>query len=204
MNSHPPRLAWALLTWLSAPDDPLVGDLAEEYRGGKTRRWYWRQALSLLVLSPSRRMRTHPLRALRGVAVGWAAFLAVFAAFDASIAPRLSTIGYSTGQWSVFWTAAFICSYVGFAISAWIVSRTHRDDAGPVLLVHVASVLVAMAIAVAILEIRARPTPVPHVLFPLVSVALPYQWRSGFLLAPLTMMMVGLLSVRNARRRESR
>jgi len=196
MNTHPPRLAWTLLQWLAMPEDALIGDLDEEFRRGRTSTWYWRQALSLIVLSPARQVRSDPLRSARGLALAWAAFLAVFAVFEVFIAPRLagSTIGgYSGDGWSAFWIGACICSYVGFAVSAWIISF-HRNHPGPVLMLHVASVVLAMAIAVAIVEIRApAPTRVPHVLFPLVSVALPYQLRSGFILAPLTMVIVGLL-----------
>jgi len=148
MNPRPSRLAWTLLGWLAA-DDGLVGDLDEEYRNGKTSGWFWRQALSLIVLSPARHIRTHPLSVVRDVALGWAVFLAVFATFETFIAPRL--LGSDTenlvGGWPPFWVGAFICSYVGFAASAWIVSRIHRNDAGPVLLLHIVSVLLAMTIA---------------------------------------------------------
>jgi len=195
MNSHPPRFARTLIAWL-CQRDALVGDLDEEYRSGRTRGWYWRQALSAVVVSPVHQLVLAPLRAARGVVIGWAVFLALFALFDQTIGPPLSSVGYSTGYWLPFWIGAFLCSYTGFAASAWTVSRIEREKAGPVLMLHIASVVVAMAIAAAILELRARPTPVPHVLFPLVSVALPYQWRSGFVLAPLTMMLVGLLTSR--------
>ena len=41
--------------------------------------------------------------------------------------------------------------------------------------------------------------PVPHTLFYLVSVTLPFHWRSGFLLAPLVMVVCGLAAGRTAR-----
>jgi hypothetical protein len=198
-------LARALLDWLGPVDGPVVGDIDETYQAGKSRWWYWRQALALMAISPVQQMRTTPLRAIGAVLLGWAVFLMVFGIFDhLTFASRLSAIGYQTGVWLPFWTAAFVCSYVGLGISAWTVAKAHRRQAGPILILHVASVWFAMAIAVTILELRAQPTPVPHVLFPLVSIALPYQWRSGFLLAPLTMLAVGMFASRTRPAPESR
>ena len=39
---HPPRLALAVLR-LIAGSDSLIGDLNEEFSGGRSRAWYWRQ-----------------------------------------------------------------------------------------------------------------------------------------------------------------
>jgi hypothetical protein len=51
-------------------------------------------------------------------------------------------------------------------------------------------VLVASAVALEIL-MRRGPVPVPHPLFYFVSVTLAYQWRTGFLLVPLLMLLAG-------------
>jgi len=193
------------LNWLDPSQVAAVGDIEESYRNGRSRFWYWRQALALMVVSPIRQMRCKPSRTFGAVSLGWAVFLTLFEFFDQFIGWRFASIGYRTGMWPPFWTAAFICSYVGFAVSAWTVAKAFRRDAGPILMLHVASVFVAMAVAVVIVELRApNPTPVPHVLFPLVSVALHYQRRSGFVLVPLTMMIVGLFASSGTRLRGAR
>ena len=57
---RPPRLALALLDRFVPEDDGLVGDLVEEFERRRSRLWFWRQALSALVLAarrPSREVR---------------------------------------------------------------------------------------------------------------------------------------------------
>jgi hypothetical protein len=64
---------------------------------------------------------------------------------------------------------------------------------------HTATVLVGLSVTALLVALNDGPTPVPHVLFPLVSVALPYQWRSGFILAPAVMLLTGILVLRKPR-----
>ncbi|HKD08284.1 MAG TPA: hypothetical protein VKB79_20450 [Bryobacteraceae bacterium] len=67
----PPTLATCLLKWLGVSDanEPLVGDLTEEFQNGRSAAWYWRQTLSAL----RRYLGPHSVGAL----IGWAAQLAV-------------------------------------------------------------------------------------------------------------------------------
>ena len=62
------------------------------------------------------------------------------------------------------------------------------------LLAYIGSVLAVLGVFAAYLEWRAAPLPVPHQLFYLVAVSLPYQWRSGFLLMPIVAGTAGLLT----------
>ena len=41
----PPRLAAALIRLAAGRNDALVGDLEEQFRSGRSRRWYWSQAV---------------------------------------------------------------------------------------------------------------------------------------------------------------
>jgi hypothetical protein len=59
-SQHPPRLATRLLTRL-APNEPLDGDLQEEYRAGRSAAWYWRQVLAAIAQSSLRRGDLHQL-----------------------------------------------------------------------------------------------------------------------------------------------
>jgi len=56
----------------------------------------------------------------------------------------------------------------------------------------------ALAASAVILEVLSRlwdnRVPVPHTLFYVVSVVLPYHWRSGLVLAPATILIAGLLA----------
>jgi hypothetical protein len=50
MTPHtPPRLAAALVRLIAGRNDALVGDLEEQFRGGRSRGWYWSQAARMTV-----------------------------------------------------------------------------------------------------------------------------------------------------------
>lgn len=68
-SRRPPRLAlWLLETYL--PDDePLAGDLVEAFEAGRSRWWFWRQAIAGVVLGPRPRPgEVRPLRLIDGEA----------------------------------------------------------------------------------------------------------------------------------------
>lgn len=76
-----PRLAIALLARLSA-DDALVGDLAEEFRAGRSRGWFWRQVLGALLVFAREDLRRHWIVAVRGLLVAWAVLQMLRMIFD--------------------------------------------------------------------------------------------------------------------------
>jgi hypothetical protein len=65
-SQHPPRLA-ALLLQLFAPNEPLAGDLHEEYLAGRSAVWYWRQVMSAILFGPARRIEMHELFAVQNM-----------------------------------------------------------------------------------------------------------------------------------------
>jgi len=204
MKPRPPQIATWLLRALTIPGHPVVGDLDEAYGSGHSNAWFWRQTVAIIAAASIGYLAQRPLRALRAVVVGWAVCLAIFQVFELFIAPTLLLesrhSGPVVGSWPTFWIAACACSYVGFVASAWTVARVQGRESGPAVLVYIASVLFAMLIAVCIVQLHApQPTRVPHVLFPLVSVGLPYQWRSGLLLAPIAMFIAGIVASRGTR-----
>jgi hypothetical protein len=199
-----PVLATALLQRLGPADVSFVGDLVEEYAAGRSRAWYWRQVLSAIVLGSARHMHRHPLRAVGGVAIGWATLL-VFFVFGDAIAGGLAgwfwgwdrQAAYRTGDWRPFATMALGVSYTGFALSALAVARLRRRHVGPPLIAYAGSMLLVLAASAVLIEVLTRlhgGVPVPHTLFYLISVALPYHWRSGLVLAPLTILLVGAMT----------
>lgn len=62
---QPPRLATLLIRHCSA-NEPLAGDLYEEYQAGRTDGWYWRQALAA-VATEWRMLDIHELFAAKGL-----------------------------------------------------------------------------------------------------------------------------------------
>lgn len=195
--SRLPRIAGDLLHVFGV-DKALIGDLDESARAGRSRMWCWYQVAGALWLTSWRLGVIQPLYAIRGIAVGWFALLTTFMLIDAPPLNRLRLEGYRTGEWTAFWLAACIVSYVGFALSAWIVARAHRR-APALLMLYTATVLIGLGFGAMLTALHPGPIPVPHVLSPLVSVALPYQWRSGFVLAPAVMLLSGILALRRSR-----
>ena len=80
-TKQPPRLATLLIKHCSA-NEPLSGDLHEEYQAGRTDIWYWRQALAA-VGAELRSMDIHELFAakslfMQGVMIALISICAVF------------------------------------------------------------------------------------------------------------------------------
>jgi hypothetical protein len=198
-------------TWLLkrfVVSEALAGDLAEEYRRGRSASWYWRQVLAAVVVASIKEVGGHKLNAMRAIATGWAVLLLIFIGLGDRVANGLAyqfwgwtrEIGASsTYVWQPFHITAAFVSYAGFGLSAWAVVRVQRDHALPMLLAYLVSVIVVLTSAATFIAWIARPIAVPHPLFYVVSLTLPYVWRSGLVLLPLTILIVGLLSARRSK-----
>jgi hypothetical protein len=76
VNSRlPPRPATWLLERFGSESrmDPLIGDLAEQFAGGRSRVWYWQEATGALGLDLIRALRTHALSFVAAIFIGWIA-----------------------------------------------------------------------------------------------------------------------------------
>lgn len=192
-----PRMAHHLLHAFGV-DAALIGDLDESARSGRSSLWCWYQVAGALCLSSWRVGVTRPGLAVRGIAVGWCTLLATFLVIDSPAINRLRLDAYRTGEWTTFWLVAGALSYVGFALSAWVVARVHRRAPG-LLVLYTSTVVLGLVASAMLPVLKPEPMPLPHVLFPLVSVALPYQWRSGLILAPAVMLLAGMVAFRRHR-----
>jgi hypothetical protein len=201
---RPPAYATGLLMRLGPHDESFIGDLVEEYASGRSRLWFWRQVMTAVLLTSARQVGAHPVRALVAVATGWATLLLVFFVLGDRTAEALSgwlwnwdrQTAYATQLWWPFQITAVLVSYAGFALSGLAVVRLNRSCSGPMLIAYAASVAVVLAASAVLIEVLTRRNgfvPVPHTLFYVISVALPYQWRAGLLLAPLLIVGASLI-----------
>ena len=76
-RTQPPRLGTLVLQRLGPQNDALAGDLAEEYRAGRSATWYWWQVVAAVVGGATRELWTHKWLGVHVVAayVGIQAFL---------------------------------------------------------------------------------------------------------------------------------
>jgi len=206
----PPRLATTILMRLARRNESIVGDLFEEYAAGRSRAWFWQQVLSAVIFGAVREIGDHPFRAVGAVATGWAVLLLAFALLGDLTAIGLAKVVWGWDRrlaygglqpWWPFQICAALVSYAGFALSAWTVSRLFARHPA-MLLAYMMSVIAGLTASAVLLEILARQSgavAVPHSLFYIVSLTLPYQWRSGFLLVPFVMLLASVYSARWAR-----
>ena len=66
----PPTFVTVLLKHCQRAESPLLGDLAEEFRNGRSRWWYWNQAVAGIVVSVYRDVRNHWVLTLCGLYIG--------------------------------------------------------------------------------------------------------------------------------------
>jgi len=103
MTPHtPPRLAAALIRLAANANDALVGDLEEQFRSGRSRRWYWGQAARMLM---ARCVDDPRLRLLMTIAV-------------------LLVTSLSVGWWGTSRLAVLLL--LGFTFTSWRLWRLHR------------------------------------------------------------------------------
>jgi hypothetical protein len=130
----PPKLATLLVNSLVPANEALVGDLVEGFEHGGSRAWYWRQALSAILVTFVHDVRAHKLLTVRGLVVGW---FSAWVLFDFVRYPVFAFDQWlmETGLFPWFWHNGIhfpfspygwqpvsICS----AMSAWTVGRFHR------------------------------------------------------------------------------
>lgn len=203
---QPPVIARFLLERLGPRDQPLVGDLYEEYGAGRSRTWLWRQVMASVAYGAIADIRCGPIRTSFAVASGWAVAAAVFLLGD-RIADGLAGFfwqwnrhtAYVDDVWWPFYIGALVVTYGGFALSAIVVAHVNHHRPA-MLLAYVASTFTALALAGLVLEIfvaRQVAVPLPHPLFYAVFTTLPFFWHSGILLVPLTMLVSGTIAARH-------
>jgi len=154
---QPPAFPARLLKRMVPAQDHevLLGDLAEEYQRGRSTTWYWLQICAAVVIGTFRDVRTHPLLALRAIAVGLLSFLALVVA-------QLTLRDVATGagfMWDKTWIGlpfywhwpyygswsfeAFreVLWLTSSLVMGWIVARTHRHHGITMVLVFLAGFL---------------------------------------------------------------
>jgi hypothetical protein len=108
----------------------IMGDLAERYRLGRSRWWYWRQVLVAIVSGLFNEWRENKLLTARAVIIGWALAFMVFPwSFNVLIREPLFALEVWSRHWRhgwilpVFWTLYAVAFGM---MCGWLVARLHR------------------------------------------------------------------------------
>jgi hypothetical protein len=68
--NEPPKLATWILNRFAPRNNALAGDLAEEFRQGRSRAWYWRQIIAAVCVGAVREIQIHPIPLISCIAMG--------------------------------------------------------------------------------------------------------------------------------------
>lgn len=120
-------------------NDALIGDLVEEYQAGRSAAWFWRQTAVAITRAMARDVRENRLLALRAIALGWIfqwiwQWICVFLFFH-YVFPRPFTLPRPPFA-SLLFDMAIFSQYI---LIGWLIARTHRAQAGGMVLAYVAS-----------------------------------------------------------------
>jgi hypothetical protein len=184
--SNPPAVA----TWVlehADVDEALTGDLAEEYRKGRSPLWYWRQSLVAMAVLSSNTIVAHKWLALRAILTGWLAWATItlvrqqipgwFETFD----PAGATVwGASTVS---------VIRYGTWIAVGWIIGRLHRPYHAAMVMAYVGFTLMMSTPAVSRIAIEVLGHP---------SYAAPSA--STVVFAVVSLLIGGLLSAPSGRR----
>lgn len=152
MNSRPaPRAATWLLEQLGSGSrfEPLIGDLVEQFGEGRSRLWYWRQAIGALASHVLGALRTHVPTFIAAIGAGcvlnslWQFGCAL--AFQ-SVYVNLPEVKQHPWTLEAFLRLAGMQANMASAcaicfISAWLVTRIHRAHQRAVLVAFVAALV---------------------------------------------------------------
>lgn len=166
-SKQPPQVAtWMLKHFGSGSDnDALLGDLAEQYRERDSTAWYWRQAISGIVVSFFKEIREHKIIAASALLTGWG----MWAFYVTWILPLLTpfflddALGLSIQAsdpvgtaWSAFWAPVLIQAnrarpfsfvfavalpFIVWMLCGWLVAGLHRGQKTSVVLLFAGSIL---------------------------------------------------------------
>jgi len=143
MSRELPTVARWLLDRFGIPhrNEPLMGDLVEEYASSRSAFWFWRQTATAILTTVVRDIRNHKLLALRAIATGWLLMLA-WALVAQLIRPPSWSYGLNWNRWQLFELFQTVSMVLCPTIIGCIVASTHKAQQGAMVLVYVVSLLI--------------------------------------------------------------
>lgn len=138
-----------LLEHVSPSCGPLLGDLLEERHRGRSRGWFWRQALSAIAVSCAHQLRAHGLRGAAALLTGWlfvwvaglADSVAILQLPDLRLSKLLAGLVPANAAYAgLLFDATFAAGLIFLAVaSGWLVTALYRPLGLAAMLVYCAS-----------------------------------------------------------------
>jgi len=142
MRRDAPGFAIALMDHfgVTASNEALAGDLLEEFHSGRSRLWFWRQALVATAGFVGREILSHKLLALQAVFTGVVLILAL-----TQLQRRAADAGWGDGQ-VAFW----VLTCAAFALAGWSIGARYPKHRAAMVTAFAAYALVAKAVMLAL------------------------------------------------------
>lgn len=185
-SPNPPAVA----TWVlehAEVDEALTGDLAEEYRKGRSTLWYWRQSLLATFVLSGSTILAHKWLALRAILTGWLAW-ATITLVRRQIPGWIETVDPAA---AMMWSAStvWVIRYTTWVAVGWIIGRLHRPYHAAMVMAYVGFTLMMSMPAVSRLAVDVLGHP---------RYAAPSA--STVVFAVVSLLIGGLLSAPSSRR----
>ena len=154
MARRPPRLASFLLERLAPGNDPLRGDLEEEFASGRTSAWYWAQVMSAIAQQGPLALRARGLVAAENFVTGIITLVLIgfYAVFVVNVTEWLLRFeGLLVWKWipnalgPLDGMASVLTFALGLAIGRWISTRRRANRVALVVAFGGATMLCASA-----------------------------------------------------------
>jgi hypothetical protein len=138
--AQPPAAATWLLERFTA-DEALVGDLIEQY-WHRSPIWYWKQALSAIIVGTSEEIASHKWLTVRALTIGYTVwFVLINLLLHGFVAPWLNRWMATTESVVARVSTAGVPLVVYFAVmfgNGWVIARLHRPHQNAMVLAYVA------------------------------------------------------------------
>jgi hypothetical protein len=139
VSAQPPKVATFLMERIAGAGPIFLGDLQEEFSAGRSRWWYWREALHAMAWAIVRAIRHHPIRFVR--AIGMLAVVNTLAgiALSAMSSSLFHVVpGWIYMRYHVYMLAWIALCFPTVGLTTWTMARLHPDVRVPATLVMVA------------------------------------------------------------------
>jgi hypothetical protein len=188
MKEAPGLAIWLLKHFgASIQNDAIIGDITEQFAGGRSRSWFWKQVLSAIAISTFREIWHNKMASIVGLSSGWlfldlTSRLLVFPmwsgftyGFFVNALAEYEALGWYTSSFLHF-TIVLLMLPV-YASAGWIVSRSAKE--------HRTAIVLAFAISVILVRLPDRTSPIFEFL-----TALDVRWIAVLLVYALGDLLV--------------